>query len=194
MKDCFFSGTHDDPINVHGTHLRVVERLPDQQVKVRFMHKQTFGFLAFNPGDDIEFVHTDSLATYGPNTVKEAKMINPKELLLTLAHPVSAEFRENDAMENVMALFAAWERIDVEPDITYDIDFAPTSDADLNHLKFLRTIGDISREQHIKECKRRDIIMEDFDLEADAELIDEEDGGLGLNVAQPIPEPDFEAS
>lgn len=101
VKDCFFSGTHDDPINVHGTHLRVVERLPDQQVKVRFMHKQTFGFLAFNPGDDIEFVHTDTLATYGPNTVTEAKMLNPKELLLTLKHPLPAEFRENDAMENI---------------------------------------------------------------------------------------------
>ena len=26
-------------INIHGTHLRVVERLSDRQIKVRFMHK-----------------------------------------------------------------------------------------------------------------------------------------------------------
>ena len=101
VKDCVFSGAHDDAINIHGTHLRVVERLPGRQVKVRFMHGQTFGFLAFNPGDEIEFVHWDSLATYGPNRVLEARMLNPKQLLLTLEKPVPEEFQQNDVLENV---------------------------------------------------------------------------------------------
>jgi len=60
---------HDDAINVHGTHLRIVERLVGRKVKVRFMHPQTFGFMAFNSGDEIEFVRSDSLATYGANRV-----------------------------------------------------------------------------------------------------------------------------
>jgi hypothetical protein len=101
VKDCVFSGAHDDAINIHGTYLRVVERLPGRQVKVRFMHPQTFGFLAFNPGDEIEFVHEDSLATYGPNRVKEARLLAPTELLLTLEKPVPDEFRERDVLENV---------------------------------------------------------------------------------------------
>ena len=54
VKDCVFSGAHDDAINIHGTYLRVVERLPGRQVKARSMHPQTFGFLAFSPGDEIE--------------------------------------------------------------------------------------------------------------------------------------------
>ena len=74
VKDCLFSGAHDDAINIHGTHLRVVERLSDRQIKVRFMHAQTFGFMAFNPGDEIEFVRWDSLMTYGPNRVEEARL------------------------------------------------------------------------------------------------------------------------
>jgi len=101
VKDCVFSGAHDDAINIHGTHLRVVERLPGRQVRVRFMHPQTFGFLAFHPGDEIEFVHSDSLATYGPNRIKEARLLTPRELLLTLEIPIPDEFRDDDALENV---------------------------------------------------------------------------------------------
>jgi len=101
VKDCLFSGAHDDAINIHGTHLRVVERVSDKQIKVRFMHPQTFGFMAFNPGDEIEFVRWDSLKTYGPNRIKDAQLLNPKELLLTLNEPVPLEFKENDAVENV---------------------------------------------------------------------------------------------
>jgi len=101
IKDCKFSGLHDDPINVHGTHLRVIEQLSGNQVKVRFMHDQTFGFMAFNPGDEIAFVRWDSLEIYAPNTVKAAELVNPKEMVLALAQPVPAELREKDVIENV---------------------------------------------------------------------------------------------
>jgi hypothetical protein len=101
IRDCKFSGLHDDPINIHGTHLRVVEQISETQIKVRFMHDQTFGFMAFNPGDAITFVRWDSLATYAPNTVQAAELVNPKEMLLTLAQPVPAELQEKDVIENV---------------------------------------------------------------------------------------------
>ena len=101
VKNCLFSGAHDDAINIHGTYLRVVERISDKQIKVRFMHPQTFGFMAFNPGDEIEFVAWDSLKTYGPNRIEDPQLINPKELLLTLDKPVPLEFKQNDVVENV---------------------------------------------------------------------------------------------
>ncbi len=101
IRDCTFSGLHDDPINVHGTHLRVIEQVSDNRIKVRFMHPQTFGFMAFNPGDEITFVRWDSLATYAPNVVTAAELLNPKEMLLTLARPVPANLQEKDVIENV---------------------------------------------------------------------------------------------
>jgi hypothetical protein len=100
VKDCVFSGAQDDAINIHGTYLRVLERLPDRQIKVGFMHPQTFGFLAFHPGDEIEFVRWDSLASYASNRVTNARLLNPKELLLTLEADVPADFRERDVLEN----------------------------------------------------------------------------------------------
>ena len=101
VKNCLFSGAHDDAINVHGTHLRVVARNGPNDLILRFMHAQTFGFPAFQPGDEIEFVHSDTLATYAPNRVIEARMKNPHEMQLTLAQPVPAELRDHDAIENV---------------------------------------------------------------------------------------------
>ncbi len=101
VKDCFFSGLQDDAINIHGTHLRVLEKLSDRQLKVRFMHEQTFGFMAFNPGDEILLTRWDSLENYAPNTVKAAALLEPREMLLTLEQPLPADINENDAVENI---------------------------------------------------------------------------------------------
>ncbi|HSP42017.1 MAG TPA: hypothetical protein VLO11_04040 [Luteolibacter sp.] len=101
VKDCVFSGAHDDAINVHGTHLRIVANPEPHKLRVRFMHAQTFGFMAFNPGDEIDFVHADTLAPYATNRIVAARMIDPKEMELTLQNPAPAGMREHDVLENV---------------------------------------------------------------------------------------------
>ncbi len=101
VENCVFSGAHDDAINIHGTYLRVVERLSAHEIKVRFSHRQTYGFMAFGKGDEVTFVRWDALKLYGPNTVRDARLLNPKEIVLTLEKPVPADLRMNDAVENV---------------------------------------------------------------------------------------------
>jgi len=102
VVDCVFQGAHDDAINIHGTHLRVVGLDREaRRVRVRFMHRQTFGFMAFHPGDAVEFVHADTLATYGANEVTHAELLNPTDMALVLRDPLPLEFRENDVLENV---------------------------------------------------------------------------------------------
>jgi hypothetical protein len=101
VKDCLFSGAQDDAINIHGTHLQVVERLSDRQVRVRFMHKQTFGFMAFNLGDEITFLHRDSMQTFGENIVKEAVLENERDMLLSMERDLPEGIDDGDAIENV---------------------------------------------------------------------------------------------
>ena len=101
VRDCVFCGAHDDAINIHGTHLRIVEQVDTGQIRVAFMHDQTYGFQAFYPGDQIEYVHADTLAGFGTGQVKAVKMLNPKEQLLTLDESVPSTWRENDVIENV---------------------------------------------------------------------------------------------
>jgi len=101
VKDCIFKGAHDDAINIHGTYLQVDEKISEKQVKLRFMHHQTYGFLAVNPGDEIEFVDGESYESHGLNKVKNAILLNPKEILVTLEKPIPRELEPEDVIENV---------------------------------------------------------------------------------------------
>ncbi|SET68134.1 right-handed parallel beta-helix repeat-containing protein [Paenibacillus sp. NFR01] len=101
ITDCRFTGAHDDAVNVHGTYLRIVGRPADNQVRVRFMHPQTYGFQPFFPGDQIEFVAAESLTAYAEGRVEAVQWLNPRELLLTLASRTPQDIGPQDVIENV---------------------------------------------------------------------------------------------
>lgn len=101
ILNCRIEGTHDDPINVHGTHLRIIEKPAANQILVRFMHGQSYGFDAFFPGDQIEFVRAHSLTTYDSNVVVKAQRISERDILLTLEHQTSDLIAPHDVIENV---------------------------------------------------------------------------------------------
>jgi hypothetical protein len=84
IQNCRFNGLHDDAINVHGTHLKIVKQPSENQLIVRFMHPQTYGFEAFFPGDSIAFVHPATLVGYGSAVVRQVKRLSEREILLTL--------------------------------------------------------------------------------------------------------------
>ncbi len=100
IDSCRFSGTQDDPLNVHGTHLRLIEKTGPNQVLIRFMQAQTYGFAAFQAGDTVEFVNHQTLRAYASNTVTGLERKTDKDWLLTLAAPV-ADFGRNDVVDNV---------------------------------------------------------------------------------------------
>ncbi|UYO06681.1 right-handed parallel beta-helix repeat-containing protein [Paenibacillus sp. PSB04] len=101
ITDSRFAGAHDDAVNVHGTYLRIVGQPAPDQVRVRFMHPQTYGFRAFFPGDEIAFVDARSLASYAFGRIATVKMFDPRELLLTLEQPAPASIGDYDVIENV---------------------------------------------------------------------------------------------
>lgn len=96
-----FFGSNDDPINIHGTHLRIVESLPPNKVKVRFMHGQTYDIKAFHEGDEVEFVRYKTLRPYASNKVTHAERLDEYEMMLTLEKSVPEGIGENDVMENI---------------------------------------------------------------------------------------------
>ena len=54
-----YEGMMDDAINVHGTYLRVVQRLDDNTLVGRYMHGQAYGFYWGGAGDSVQFVRSD---------------------------------------------------------------------------------------------------------------------------------------
>ena len=65
------------------------------------MHGQSYGFDAFFKGDEIEFIHANTLTTFGRNTVKEVKKTNDYEIELTLELPLPKGIETNDCVENI---------------------------------------------------------------------------------------------
>lgn len=100
VRDCVLGASHDDAINVHGTHLRIVDQPAPNKITVRFMHPQTFGFDAFAVGDRIDYVSCKTLVPYASNTVSGIKKLNEKEIELTLRQPNPGNIQPNDAVEN----------------------------------------------------------------------------------------------
>lgn len=55
VTDCNFSMSHDDPINVHGSYMRVEEVIDNKTLKLRYINGQQGGFRQFHPGDEVLF-------------------------------------------------------------------------------------------------------------------------------------------
>ncbi|MBO7744882.1 right-handed parallel beta-helix repeat-containing protein [Paenibacillus sp. MWE-103] len=101
IEGCRFVGGHDDPINVHGTHLQLVGMPEANRVLLRFMHPQTYGFQAFFPGDEIAFVKRETLLPYASGKVLAVEAVSPRDWLLTLDADAPAGAEPGDAVENV---------------------------------------------------------------------------------------------
>ncbi|MDB5155857.1 MAG: Alpha-galactosidase [Mucilaginibacter sp.] len=108
VGNSYLSGANDDAINVHGIHLKILEKSAANQLKVRFMHNQTYGFNAYAAGDSIDFIKPQTLLAYGSNVVTDSKMLSDKEILLTLQSPVMADVQLGDAIENTTATPQVW--------------------------------------------------------------------------------------
>lgn len=94
IENSRFSGAHDDPINIHGTHLAVTEILSPSKLVVRYMHPQTYGFQSFLPHDQIEFIDPNSLMPVASFKVKNAEMRSEREIILTLDKEVPQKIRD----------------------------------------------------------------------------------------------------
>lgn len=101
VTNSHLEGAHDDAINVHGTHLRILEKRAPHQLLVKFMHGQSYGFEAFFPRDMIEFIRIGSLTTYASGMVKSAEFISTREILLTLEQTLPETIEADDVIENV---------------------------------------------------------------------------------------------
>lgn len=101
IDSCHTSGAHDDPVNVHGTHLQITGIDNSGKITVRFMHHQTYGFPAFFPGDSIAFIEPQTLLPKGAAIVKSAVLMNKREMELELNLPAPAYLKAGLCIENL---------------------------------------------------------------------------------------------
>ena len=101
ITNSFLSSANDDAINVHGTYLRIVKKISKRKIIVRYMHPQTYGFNTFFTGDSVEFVSAKNLLPYSNNIIKNAELLNEKEIELTFQKDIPMNIAPNDVIENI---------------------------------------------------------------------------------------------
>ena len=75
-----YEGMMDDAINVHGTYLRVVQRLDDNTLVGRYMHGQAYGFYWGGAGDSVQLVRSDVMEITEGNRVVEIAPYDKEQL------------------------------------------------------------------------------------------------------------------
>lgn len=106
VDKCLLSASHDDAINVHGTHLLLTEIRDRRHIVLTFKHHQTWGFEAYRAGDEVEFINNESLLPCGGiNRVTEATLsADGRSMELSLERDIPEEVRTHEwCLENVTA-------------------------------------------------------------------------------------------
>lgn len=99
---CKAYGAHDDYINVHGTHLRIIKKnKKENSLVVRFMHPESWGFQAFGIGDELEFIKWDTLKPYHSVKVKKFTKLNDTDIKLFIDGELPQIKKGKDVVENV---------------------------------------------------------------------------------------------
>lgn len=101
ITDCVFRGTHDDPINVHGTYMKVISS-DKNQLLVRFIQPDTTDMNIFRDGDMIEGCDPAYMLKAAEAMVISSEKLNEFDIMLTLDRDASV-FQEGYVVENVSA-------------------------------------------------------------------------------------------
>ncbi len=119
IENCKAWGAQDDYVNVHGTHLRIIRKnRRENSIAVRFMHNESWGFQAFEAGDEIEFIKWDTLIPFSGARVLKYQRINDTDIKLYLDRDLPDAEIGKDVVEN-----ASW-----TPNLyVRGCDFGPTS-------------------------------------------------------------------
>lgn len=101
VDNCVAWGAHDDYVNVHGTHLRIIKAdYTNNKILVRFMHPESWGFQAFDKGDVIDFIKWDTLMPYHTLKVVDFKKLNDTDIELIVNGKLPEIEINKDVVEN----------------------------------------------------------------------------------------------
>lgn len=100
VDNCRWQGLMDDPINIHGTAVRIVEIRTDGTILCRFMHSQSVGMEWGQVGNEVAFLQSETLRTLGQSKIKSYKKISATDFELTLTRRIPSTVKLKDALEN----------------------------------------------------------------------------------------------
>lgn len=97
-KNGLYEAMMDDAINVHGTYLKIIDRIDDSTIIAKYMHAQTYGFDWGYKGDLVQFIQSNTMEIVGnQNKISSIKPIDKptvagaKEFEISFETPIPYE-------------------------------------------------------------------------------------------------------
>lgn len=101
IDQCAWGGLMDDPINIHGTCVRIVEILSPTRIKCRFMHEQSVGMEWGRPGEKVGFIENQSMRTVGTGIMTSFNPLSKTDFIVELQAPLPVGIAAGAALENL---------------------------------------------------------------------------------------------
>ncbi len=99
-----YEGMMDDAINVHGTYLKIKNKLDSVTVVGQYMHHQAYGFRWGEPGDSVQFIASQTMELVGDkNTIAAispydcTETAGAKEFKITFSSPLPQSLNPDSA-------------------------------------------------------------------------------------------------
>jgi len=101
IDSCRFLALMDDPVNVHGTSVRIMEKKDDNTLICKFMHNQSIGFIWARSGEKVGFIENEAMNTIGTGTVNKFTVLSPELFEISFADQIPGAVQVGDALENL---------------------------------------------------------------------------------------------
>ncbi len=102
MDGCYFHGLMDDPVNVHGTALRIREITGLRSLVAEFAHGQSSAFpLWAEPGQEISFIEHMTMRSLGTLAAESFHLLDKGACAVSFSGSLPIGLRPGDALENL---------------------------------------------------------------------------------------------
>ncbi|MGO8929852.1 MAG: right-handed parallel beta-helix repeat-containing protein [Limisphaerales bacterium] len=101
VEECRFHGLMDDPINVHGTSVRILDRLGADRLRCKFMHEQSTGMTWGREGDRVGFIEHNSMRTVAQGVCAKYEAKDRDTFEVTFEEAVPEAIKPGDGLENL---------------------------------------------------------------------------------------------
>lgn len=102
VEGCYFHGLMDDPINVHGTALRIRKITGRRSLTAEFAHDQSIAFpLWAQKGDRISLIEHRSMASMAALATTQFELLSGNACALSFEGELPEGLKPGDALENL---------------------------------------------------------------------------------------------
>ena len=101
INDCDAQGLMDDPINIHGTFVPIIERINDTSIKCNYAHKMSLGLIWGRSGDSVGFIDKKTMNTIGTGIITKFNIVDENSFILEFENKIPEIISAEYSLENL---------------------------------------------------------------------------------------------